>query len=461
MARIAGILGRKDRKEVERIIAVMHGEGRQTAIIEGAGFTMGVLRPPSGKKPVVDRTSIKAVFDGRTAPPRDIPFFPHEPFAGAGWESSLGFFLCRDRFGVAPLYYAQKKKVLYFASEVKGLLGLSREIREFPPGSFYSSTGGWTTRKEPDIPLIAAEAAKIAVSLKSRFIHAVKSLSADGTRGCWLSGGLDSSAIAALLTQIRGRIHTFSIGIPGAPDLAFAAAAASYLGTDHHEKSVEIKDLLAVLDRVIYRLESFDALLVRSTLTNYLLAFFAAETVPAVFSGEGGDEMFAGYAYLKNLPGPLLRREVAELPYRLHNTALQRIDRSAESAGLTVHLPFLSPVVADYARSIPMSLKLHRGEGHPAVEKWILRQALTGLLPDSILRRPKTKFWEGTGLGERLLEYAEKKIPAADFSKEKKLPDGSVLGSREELLYYRIFREHFGDVDLSFVGRTREKGSKA
>jgi asparagine synthase (glutamine-hydrolysing) len=161
--------------------------------------------------------------------------------------------------------------------------------------------------------------------------------------------------------------------------------------------------------------------------------------------------LFAGYEYLKALDRAALPAELIDIAGRLHNTALQRVDRSASAHGTVAHVAFLDPDVVDYALRIPIDLKLRDG-----VEKWILRQALAGALPDSVLNRPKAKFWEGAGVGELLARYADERISTDDFRRERHLPDGSQLNSKEELLYYRIFREHFGEFsDLTWLGRTK------
>jgi asparagine synthase (glutamine-hydrolysing) len=154
---------------------------------------------------------------------------------------------------------------------------------------------------------------------------------------------------------------------------------------------------------------------------------------------------------LKTLDPAQLPSELLDITNRLHNTALQRVDRSSSAFGTVAHVGFLDPDVVDYALQIPAGLKLRNG-----VEKWILRESMKGLLPDSILQRPKAKFWQGAGVEDFLARYAEQKISDADFKNERNLPNGVSLNAKEELFYYRIFREQFGEFDdLSWMGRTK------
>jgi asparagine synthase (glutamine-hydrolysing) len=246
-------------------------------------------------------------------------------------------------------------------------------------------------------------------------------------------------------------LHTFAGGVAGAPDLIAARQVAEALNTTHHEVVVTLEDMLAALPQVIYHLESFDAPLVRSSVMNYLVAQRAAEHVGSIFSGEGADELFAGYAYLQEMRQDRLAPELLDITRQLHNTALQRVDRSAAAHGLVAHIPFLDLDVVQYAMRIPAELKLWRDEH--AVEKWILRRSLEGTLPEAILWRQKAKFWHGSGLEDMLSDHAENVISDGEMGQAP--PEGHVLRSKEEMMYYRIFRQQFGDLDdLSWVGRT-------
>ncbi len=359
--------------------------------------------------------------------------------------------LMRDALGVAPLYYGwDENGVLCFASEAKALLMATGKVHELPPGCTFDGQAFQSyARLDAGWPLL--ELAKtIATELRRRLEQAVRKRVGDGEVGSWLSGGLDSSALAALARPLVRELHTFAAGLPGAPDLEHARMAASFIGATHHEVVVEFDEILAILPTVIYHLESFDALLVRSSITNYLVAKAASDNVPAVLSGEGGDELFAGYDYLKDIAPVLLGEELIDITGRLHNTALQRVDRSASAHGTVAHVPFLDPEVVAYALCIPASYKIR-----DQVEKWILRRALQGALPPAILSRPKAKFWEGAGIGDLLSRYAETQITGADFRAEQALPNGWRLNSREELVYYRLFKEFFGELDdLTWMGRT-------
>lgn len=360
--------------------------------------------------------------------------------------------LLRDPIGIAPLYLGRAEDgALCFASEVKALLTATDEVRELPPGHRYD---GDTLKPYFRLQLqepVPGSPEDLAAALHQRLARAVQKCISGSTMGAWLSGGLDSSAMAALARPFVNVLHTFAAGLPGAPDLTYAREVADFLGTQHHEITVTFESLIDILPKVILHLESFDALLVRSSVVNYLVSRAASDYVTAVFSGEGGDELFAGYEYLKALDPLCLPSELIDITGRLHNTALQRVDRCASAHGIIAHVCFLDPQVLLYALRIPASLKLRDG-----VEKWILRQALAGRLPERVLYRPKAKFWEGAGVGELLAQHADQQISDDEFRRERGLSNGWTLNTKEELMYYRLFRETFGSIpDLDWMGRTK------
>jgi asparagine synthase (glutamine-hydrolysing) len=367
-----------------------------------------------------------------------------------------GTLLARDRVGKSPLYLQKPGNGhVRFASEAKALIGGEGEITEFPPGHYYTADGGLVrfariqTRPPVDLP-----EDEVAEELRGRLVASVEKRLSTGEVGAWLSGGIDSASLTALARRQVPELKTFAAGVEGAPDLEYAQMVSEFVGTEHHERICGLREMLEILPAVVYYLESFDALLVRSSITNFLVGRLASEHVPAVLSGEGGDELFAGYAYLKRLEPSELPGELVDITRRLHNTALQRVDRCSASHGLVARTAFLDQDVLDYALQIPAAMKIR--DNGSIVEKWILRRAVDGLLPEEVLNRTKSKFWQGAGVGEQLQAYAEEIISDAEFAAERELPDGLTINTKEELYYYRIFRDIFGSqLGAGLVGRTK------
>jgi len=366
------------------------------------------------------------------------------------------FLLARDRLGIRPLYFGFNNGMMCFASEIKALVGIVDQVHEFPPGNFLLSDRGMYDYQPyfPE-PVQLDGAQESALLLTEHLRNAVKRAIPENSEvGVWLSGGVDSSVIAALARPFVDHLYTFSAGIEGAPDLEYARQVAEYIGAEHHERIYKFEDMRSVLEKVIYSLESFDAPLVHSAVSNYLVSELASDYVPFVFSGEGGDELFAGYSYQKAYSSEVeLTLSIQEAIAALHNTALQRVDRSATAHQTGVAVPFLDPDVVRYALAIPARWKIR---GPQEMEKWPLRQGLSDTLPDEVIWRGKSKFWEGSGSGERLTNFAEQEISDEMFDAERDLGKEGQLHSKEELMYYRIFREYFGDsIPLTEVGRTQ------
>ncbi len=441
MAGIAGIARQGAEKEVTEMLDRLSHRGRTNRKIFGTeGTTMGIIWNE------VEDTTIAEYLEKRSVGDDQGP--GHCAFAQAEKGKLL---LYRDELGVSPLYAGKDKTgSVCFSSEVKALFPIADNITEIPAG--HKSDG---TLTQQYFELVSSSAAndipgQIAKELRRKLDNAVQECIRTDDIGSWLSGGLDSSAICAIASQHMNRLKTFTAGLKGAPDLEFARETARFLKSDHHEVIVTLDDLIRYLPEVVYYLESFDALLVRSSITNFIVAKEASDYVSEVFSGEGGDELFAGYEYLKTIPHDLLGQELIRITKKLHNTALQRVDRCASAHGTIAHTIFTNPEVVRFAFSIPVKFKIYKN-----VEKWILRKAMEGSLPGQILNRPKAKFWEGAGVKELLSDYAEDKITDNDFRKERELPNGWLINTKEELFYYRIFKDHFGkDTDLSWMGRT-------
>ena len=442
MAGIAGIIHPGKKEEVKKMLdKIAHRGPAGQAITEIEGITIGLAVTKSEQDSLVRLREEHIIRDG----------IEEDHLVQVQVKNGQVLFR-RDRLGVAPLYYGRTEQgVFCFASEVKALLRLTRLVKEFPPGYTYNGNRMLSSTRLEKQKVVNIPVNRIKGKLRKLLESGVRKRLPNGPIGIWLSGGLDSSTIAAIIASQVGKIHTFTVGLSGASDIGFAEVVARYIGSKHHQLVVSLKDLLKILPEVIYHLESFDALLVRSSLTNYLVARLSSEYVPVVFSGEGGDELFAGYEYLKSIPPEDLANELFNITNRLHNTAFQRVDRCAAAHGLLVHVVFADSRVVDYALSIPVKFKIKKG-----VEKWILRQAVADLLPSGVLKRTKVKFWEGAGVGILLSQYADKKISDRAFSQERVLPQRLVLTSKEELMCYRIFRNCFGEIkDFDWMGRTK------
>jgi asparagine synthase (glutamine-hydrolysing) len=437
MGGIVGIAKPQNTTNVEQMLEKIAYRGRTTKIVQTPLVTLGLTysRKKSNEK--------KARMAGDPLEGFEDHFVQ---------EEDDKVILKRDPLGVVPLYYGWSNDgLLCFASEVKGLLAITQDVHELPPGHTFDGQRLETYYQLQKLLEIKKEPDRIAKVLHKILAHIVERYARVGCVGAWISDGLDSGVIATLACPYIETFHTFAAGMRGSPDLKYARIVADHIKAEHHEVIVKIDDLLKVLPDVIYHLESFDAWLVRSSFKNFLVSQRAAQHVTSVLSGEGGDELFAGYGYLKSLNPPNLADELIGITSRLHNTALQRVDRCASAHGTDVFVGFLQPDVVDYALRIPARYKLHNG-----VEKWILRQDMADELPDAVLKCTKSKFWQGSGVQDLLARHAEVQISDADFSRERHLPNGWRLSSKEKLLYYRIFRERLGQLeDLSWVGRTK------
>jgi asparagine synthase (glutamine-hydrolysing) len=330
---------------------------------------------------------------------------------------------------------------------------------EFPPGHWYTTTTGF-------VPYYQIEAA--AETARNRSVPTLsdiqnglqaavqKRLMSDVPLGVFLSGGLDSSIIAALVRQELGQVHSFAVGLQNSTDLDYARQAARHLGTQHHEYVYSPAEMLDVLPDVIYYLESFDPALVRSAIANYFLVRLAREYVTVVLSGEGADELYAGYDYLKRFNvGDDLHRELVETTGELHNRNLQRLDRMTMALGLEGRVPFLDVKFVELSFAVPVSQKVR---GTPTIRKWALRKAFEHLLPAEIVYRTKQKFAEGTGSARVVEHIAASTIGDDQFAAETGQvfeETGHLIQSKEELFYYRIFRRFFEAPVTTLVGRSR------
>ena len=357
-------------------------------------------------------------------------------------------YLARDPLGIKPLYYGQRDQGLVFASELKALVGHAEDVREFPPGTWFHSRHGFQRYYEvPDgspMPDSLTEHLRIVRFALEQAV--VKRLMSDVPVGAVLSGGLDSSLIAAIARLHLDELHTFSVGIEGSRDIAAARFVARHLDTVHHEYIFTPEEALAALPEVIFHLESFDQDLVRSAIPCYFASRLASEFVKVILTGEGADELFAGYEYYRAISCPKqLHRELRRSVCSLHNINLQRVDRLTMAHSIEGRVPFLDLDLIRVAQSIPPDLKLFENGNGQIIEKWVLRKAFEDLLPPEIIWRDKEQFDEGSGTTEFLADAVRGWMTTQEAEQYAETHRTSRLKSLEECVYHRLLIAAYPD----------------
>lgn len=379
------------------------------------------------------------------------------------------FAVCRDVLGIAPLYWARHGDTTIFASELKAFDADWRGLVEpFPPGYVWTPSGGLA--EGPTAPasapvLLQSRAPEedppewVFDAVRETLVRAVdRCLRARPDVGVLLSGGVDSSIIAALAARPAREhghtVKTFAAGMDGSADLAAARAMAEYAGTEHYEEIYSSDDAIELVPEVIAGLESFDPTLVHSAVPNHRVSRLAARHVPIVLAGEGADELFAGYRYYgRYKSGESLHEELLDTISGMHIGGLQRVDRVAAAHGLEARLPFLDLDVVELALALPAGWKLAT-QDRPA--KWLLRRAFTGLVPDEVLWRPKEQFGQGTGMNDVLAEHFASRVDDAELARRADELDPPIR-TREELAYFQLFTDALPGIDAKKnVGRFAE-----
>ncbi len=360
------------------------------------------------------------------------------------------FLLARDPLGIKPLYYGRSADgmCLYFASEIKAIADKVASVREFPAGFWFHSQLGWNRyyRIEETILPFEGDESEALPLIKTTLREAVhKRLLADVPVGVSLSGGLDSSIVSALACEGVEQLHSFAVGVEGSEDLAAARKMAGFLKTRHHELTYTAQDMVDALPDVLYYLETFDPALVRSAIPNYFLAKLASGYVKVFLTGEGADEVYAGYEYLSDYNSPhSLQDEMIHITEALHNTNLQRADRMSMAFGLEARVPFLDVKSVALALGFPAEWKLHEER----VPKELLRRAFAADLPAEIVNRPKQKFSQGAGSSDLLAQQAEAEISDEEFRRESRRLKNDWnhdLQNKEALYYYKILHRFYAD----------------
>jgi asparagine synthase (glutamine-hydrolysing) len=377
------------------------------------------------------------------------------------------FMLARDPIGIKPLYYGYVNNNLYFTSELGAMtLAGVDEVHEFPAGYYYTPREGFVEYYQiPEIQdHLLTDVEKTCQIIRETFIQSVKKRLLSDKEihvGSFCSGGIDSSLVAAIAAEEIPHLHTFVVGMKDkngdeSDDLKASRIAAKHIGSTHHELVFTEDEYYEALPIVIKKLESYDPSLVRCAVPCYFTCKLAAEHVTVVLTGEGADELFTGYHYMKHYPMDVLNKEAQRCIGNLHNINLQRADRMGMLFSLELRVPFLDVAMIDLAMKIPPELKIRESEKvGDKIEKWILRTAFqdTGYLPDDILWRYKVQYTQGAGcesLGERL---AESEVSQDEYERIKAENPLATINSREAAYYYKIFRQyHPQDSVLGSIG---------
>jgi asparagine synthase (glutamine-hydrolysing) len=366
------------------------------------------------------------------------------------------FVAARDPVGIKPLYWARRGSEARFASEMGAFDPSWREAVEvFPPGHHWTPERGLVrfAQAVPDAPADAAGPTRdprpedLEETREVLIASVYRQMMGDVPVGVFLSGGLDSSLVAAIAARYYAesgqQLQTFAVGVENSPDLVAARRAAEYLGTQHHERIYTAREALQIVPAVVRSIEHFDPSLVRSAVPNYLLAEMTARHVKVVLTGEGADELFAGYSYYQDFTDPEeLHDELVRTVRGLHNLNLQRADRVTMAHGLEARVPFLDRMVIKLALRLPAEWKAAGGD---VPEKRLLRQAFEGWLPPELLWREKAQFGDGSGAASVLSDVVSDEISEEEFRAEAAELD-PPLRNREELAYFRIWREHLHGV---------------
>jgi len=384
-------------------------------------------------------------------------------FAFALWDTvARRFLIARDPIGVCPLYWGHDREGrLCVASEMKALADLCADVAQFPPGHYYDSATGelkpyyakaWRGYDAVQGVEVSRE------ELREAFERAVhRQLMTDVPYGVLLSGGLDSSLVAAVAARFARRrvedddsseawwprLHSFAIGLKGSPDLAAAEVAAQALGTVHHGFEYTFEEGLDALPEVIRHIETYDVTTIRASTPMFLLARrIKAMGVKMVLSGEGSDEIFGGYLYFHKAPNAReFHEELVRKLDALHNYDCLRANKSMMAWGVEPRVPFLDVEFLDVAMRMDAQ---HKMAGKGRIEKAVLREAFEGYLPDSILWRQKEQFSDGVGYGwiDGLKAYAEAQVSDRELAAaDKRFPINPP--QTKEAYYYRSLFERF------------------
>lgn len=378
-------------------------------------------------------------------------------------EESDSFLIARDQIGVIPLYigYDSDGKV-YVASELKALEGQCERYEPFLPGHYYWSKDPgmkrWYKRDWFDYDAIKDNPASSEEIRQALRTAVKKQMMSDVPYGVLLSGGLDSSVISAITQSFSERriednsetkawwprLHSFAVGLKGAPDLEKARMVADHIGTVHHEINYTIQEGLDAIRDVIYFIETYDVTTVRASTPMYLLArVIKSMGIKMVLSGEGADEIFGGYLYFHKAPSAEeFHKETVRKLSKLYLYDCLRANKSLAAWGVEGRVPFLDKEFLDVAMCTNPAAKMCPGK---TMEKRIVREAFSDMLPDEIVWRQKEQFSDGVGYSwiDTLKKVTEELVTDDQMAHAaERFPINTPM-CKEEYYYRSIFEEHF------------------
>ena len=378
-------------------------------------------------------------------------------------EEKDDFLIARDPIGVIPLYigYDSDGKV-YCASELKALEGFCERYEPFLPGHYYWSKEGkmtrWYTRDWMSYDAVKDNPASVSAIHDALEAAVKRQLMSDVPYGVLLSGGLDSSVISAIAKKFAARrietdgkkdawwpqLHSFAVGLKGAPDLIKAREVADYIGTVHHEINYTIQEGLDAVRDVIYFIETYDVTTVRASTPMYLLArVIKSMGIKMVLSGEGADEVFGGYLYFHKAPdAKAFHEETVRKLSKLYLYDCLRANKSLSAWGVEGRVPFLDKEFLDVAMRTNPEAKMCLGK---TIEKKIVREAFADMLPESVAWRQKEQFSDGVGYSwiDTLKEITSKAVTDEQMAHAaERFPINTPM-NKEEYYYRSIFEEYF------------------
>ena len=378
-------------------------------------------------------------------------------------EEKDEYLIARDPIGVIPLYIGKDNEGrVYVASELKALEGFCDEYEPFLPGHYYWSREGkmtrWYKRDWTSYDAVKDNPASVQDVHDALEAAVQRQLMSDVPYGVLLSGGLDSSVISAIAKKYSAmrvetdntaaawwpQLHSFAVGLKGAPDLAKAKEVADHIGTVHHEINYTVQEGLDAIRDVIYYIETYDVTTVRASTPMYLLSrVIKSMGIKMVLSGEGADEVFGGYLYFHKAPTPRdFHEETVRKLSKLHLYDCLRANKSLSAWGVEGRVPFLDKEFLDVAMRLNPAAKMCPGN---TIEKKIVREAFADMLPESVAWRQKEQFSDGVGYSwiDNLKEMTSQAVTDEQMAHAaERFPINPPM-NKEEYFYRSIFEEHF------------------